>query len=156
MVPWCCGPAAGLFFCYQVQVVTEFVRDVPDAQRGQAVGIASSGMLAVQGVGVLIGGWVAGTVGVGWAVGGAGLVGVTGRVRTDRHVGPGKRSGRRAAEFNSGWRTRPARGIAPEDEQLRRKARCRVRVRVGHRHCRRLLADLDGAERTRKNFIGGG
>lgn len=68
--------ASGLFFCYQVQVVTEFVRDVPDAQRGQAVGIASSGMLAVQGVGVLLGGWVAGSVGVGWAVGGAGLVGV--------------------------------------------------------------------------------
>ncbi len=68
--------AAGLFFCYQVQVVTEFVRDVPDAQRGQAVGIASSGMLAVQGIGVLIGGWVAGTAGVGWAVGGSGLVGV--------------------------------------------------------------------------------
>lgn len=68
--------ASGLFFCYQVQVVTEFVRDVPDAQRGQAVGIASSGMLAVQGVGVLVGGWVAGTIGVGWAVGGSGLVGV--------------------------------------------------------------------------------
>ena len=68
--------ASGLFFCYQVQVVTEFVRDVPDSQRGQAVGIASSGMLAVQGVGVLLGGWVAGSLGVGWAVGGAGVVGV--------------------------------------------------------------------------------
>ncbi|HEX2903005.1 MAG TPA: MFS transporter [Jatrophihabitans sp.] len=68
--------ASGLFFCYQVQVVTEFVRDVPDAQRGQAVGIASSGMLAVQGVGVLLGGWVASGLGVGWAVAGSGLVGV--------------------------------------------------------------------------------
>lgn len=73
LVLWALG---GLFFCYQVQVVTEFVRDVPDAQRGQAVGIASSGMLAVQGVGVLIGGWVAGALGVGWAVAGSGLVGV--------------------------------------------------------------------------------
>jgi predicted MFS family arabinose efflux permease len=66
---------SGFFFCYQVQVVTEFVREVPDAQRGQAVGIASSGMLVVQGVGVLLGGWAAGSLGVGWAVAGAGLVG---------------------------------------------------------------------------------
>ncbi|MDQ2836304.1 MAG: MFS transporter [Actinomycetota bacterium] len=68
--------ASGLFFSYQVQVVTEFVRAVPDNQRGQAVGIASSGLLAVQGIGLLLGGIVAGTAGVGWAVGGAGLVGL--------------------------------------------------------------------------------
>ncbi|HTZ44957.1 MAG TPA: MFS transporter [Jatrophihabitans sp.] len=67
---------AGLFFCYQVQVVTEFVRTVPDAQRGQAVGIASSGLYAVQGVGVLLGGWVATIAGVAWSVAGAGLVGM--------------------------------------------------------------------------------
>lgn len=68
--------ASGLFFSYQVQVVTEYVRAVPDGQRGQAIGIASSGLLAVQGIGVLLGGVVAGTCGVGWAVGGAGLVGM--------------------------------------------------------------------------------
>lgn len=68
--------ASGLFFSYQVQVVTEFVRAVPDNQRGQAVGIASSGLLAVQGVGVLLGGLVAGAWGVKWAVSGAGLVGL--------------------------------------------------------------------------------
>ena len=68
--------AAGLFFCYQVQVVTEFMRAVPDGQRGQAAGIASSGLLAVQGVGVLLGGVVAGAWGVKWAVSGAGLVGM--------------------------------------------------------------------------------
>jgi hypothetical protein len=67
---------SGFFFCYQVQVMTEFVRTVPDRQRGQAIGIGSSGLLAVQGVGVLLGGWVAESVGVGWAVGGAGLVGM--------------------------------------------------------------------------------
>jgi predicted MFS family arabinose efflux permease len=68
--------AAGLFFCYQVQVVTEFMRAVPDGQRGQAAGIAGSGLLAVQGVGVLLGGVVAGAWGVKWAVSGAGLVGM--------------------------------------------------------------------------------
>lgn len=67
---------SGLFFCYQVQVVTEFVRTVPDRYRGQATGIAASGLLAVQGIGVLLGGWVASGLGVGWAVGGAGLVGI--------------------------------------------------------------------------------
>jgi MFS family permease len=66
---------SGLFFCYQVQVITEFMRAVPDGQRGQAAGIASSGLLAAQGIGILLGGLVAGVWGVQWAVSGAGLVG---------------------------------------------------------------------------------
>ena len=66
---------SGLFFGYQVQVITEFVRTVPDQQRGQAIGIASSGLLAVQGFGVLLGGAVAGLWGVNAAVAGAGLLG---------------------------------------------------------------------------------
>ncbi len=67
--------ASGLFFGYQVQVITEFVRAVPDQQRGQAIGIASSGLLAVQGFGVLLGGIVAGLWGVNGAVAAAGAVG---------------------------------------------------------------------------------
>ena len=66
---------AGLFFGYQVQVITEFVRTVPDQQRGQAIGIASSGLLAVQGFGILLGGAVAGLWGVNAAVASAGLLG---------------------------------------------------------------------------------
>lgn len=66
---------AGMFFGYQVQVITEFVRAVPDQQRGQAIGIASSGLLAVQGFGILLGGIVASLWGVNWAVASAGLVG---------------------------------------------------------------------------------
>ena len=66
----------GLFFCYQVQVVTEFVRAVPDKHRGKATSVGASGLLVVQGIGVLLGGWVASTLGVGWAVAGAGLVGM--------------------------------------------------------------------------------
>ncbi|MDQ1739396.1 MAG: hypothetical protein QOE53_1048, partial [Pseudonocardiales bacterium] len=66
---------AGLFFGYQVQVITEFVRTVPDQQRGQAIGIASSGLLAVQGFGILLGGVVAGLWGVNGAVASAGLLG---------------------------------------------------------------------------------
>jgi predicted MFS family arabinose efflux permease len=67
--------AAGLFFGYQVQVITDFVRSVPDQQRGQAIGIASSGLLAVQGFGILIGGAVASVWGVNAAVASAGLLG---------------------------------------------------------------------------------
>ena len=66
---------AGLFFGYQVQVITEFVRSVPDQQRGQAIGIASSGLLAVQGFGILYGGVVASLWGVNGAVASAGLLG---------------------------------------------------------------------------------
>jgi MFS family permease len=106
---WAC---CGLFFCYQVQVVTEFVREVPDAQRGQAVGIASSGLLAVQGVGVLLGGWVAGTLGVGWAVGGAGAAGVllalalTVMWSRASHGADGGSGGRRLVNSASGARHR--------------------------------------------------
>lgn len=66
---------AGLFFGYQVQVITDFVRTVPDQQRGQAIGIASSGLLAVQGFGILLGGVVAGAWDVNGAVASAGLLG---------------------------------------------------------------------------------
>lgn len=67
--------ASGFFFGYQVEVITVFVRTVPDQQRGQAIGIASSGLLAVQGFGILAGGIVASTWGVNAAVAAAGLLG---------------------------------------------------------------------------------
>jgi MFS family permease len=71
LILWC---LSGLFGAYLAQVFAEYARAVPDGQRGQAIGIASSGSLAVQGIGVLLGGvvawmwssvtavWVAGTV----------------------------------------------------------------------------------------------
>lgn len=53
----------GVFAAYQVQVIAEYVRAVPDHRRGQAVGVASSGLIAVQGLGVLAGGALAGVIG---------------------------------------------------------------------------------------------
>ena len=50
---------SGFFVAYQVLVVSEFVERVPKAVRGQAIGIASSGLLASQGAGLLIGGAIA-------------------------------------------------------------------------------------------------
>ena len=73
MVLWA---LSGLLFCYQVAVVAEFVQHVPDNQRGQAIGIASSGLIAVQGVGILLGGLTADLVGVIHAVSYAGLLGI--------------------------------------------------------------------------------
>jgi MFS family permease len=54
----------GLFAAYLVLIVTEFVTIVPSNVRGQAIGLASSGLLAAQGIGLLIGGGIASV----WAV----------------------------------------------------------------------------------------
>ena len=65
---------SGMAAAYQVQVATEYVRAVPAGQRGQAVGVAASGLLAVQGVGILLGGVVAARYGAATAIGLAGVV----------------------------------------------------------------------------------
>lgn len=50
---------SGLFSAYQVTAGATFVRLVPDARRGQALGFARSGLVAAQGVGVAGGGLLA-------------------------------------------------------------------------------------------------
>ncbi len=47
---------SGACTAYQVQVVAEFVGVVPPHIRGQGIGIASAGLLAAQGIGLLAGG----------------------------------------------------------------------------------------------------
>jgi len=66
---------SGMAAAYQVQVAAEYVRAVPAGQRGQAVGVAASGLLAVQGLGILFGGVVAARYGASAAIGVAGIVG---------------------------------------------------------------------------------
>ena len=51
--------ASGACMAYQVQIITEFVAAVPDRVRGQTIAVASSGLLAAQGVGLFIGGVIA-------------------------------------------------------------------------------------------------
>jgi len=53
------GACAG----YQVTASTTFMRLVPDAERGQAFGLAGSGLIAVQGLGLIAGGVLVGVVG---------------------------------------------------------------------------------------------
>jgi hypothetical protein len=45
--------ALGVFTAYQIQASTTFVRLIPDERRAQVLGWVSSGMTAVQGLGVL-------------------------------------------------------------------------------------------------------
>lgn len=54
---------AGAFAAYQVTASATFLQLVPDAQRGQAYGIARSGLIAAQGLGIVAGGLVAGLTG---------------------------------------------------------------------------------------------
>ncbi|MEU6788367.1 MFS transporter [Nonomuraea angiospora] len=49
----------GVFSAYQVTANAEFVRAVPDHRRGQAVGLAGSGLIAAQGLGIAAGGLMA-------------------------------------------------------------------------------------------------
>jgi MFS family permease len=48
--------ATGACVAYTVQIIAEYVAAVPNRARGQAIGVLSSGMLAIQGVGLLAAG----------------------------------------------------------------------------------------------------
>ncbi|HEU5269940.1 MAG TPA: MFS transporter [Jatrophihabitans sp.] len=138
---------SGLLFCYQVQVFTEFARTVPDRHRGQAIGIGSSGLLASQGIGILLGGWAASALGVGWAVAGSGLVGIAvaailGVMWLRAQTADEDTSGAVPDARPAGHRAASAEGVAPMTsetvpEPVRRGARRRL-VDVGnqqqHRH----------------------
>jgi len=50
---------AGFCSAYQVQLIAEYIGATPNGLRGQAIGVASAGLLAAQGVGLLAGGAIA-------------------------------------------------------------------------------------------------
>lgn len=64
----------GVFGAYLVQVMPAYVVAAPQARRGQAIGVAASGLLAVQGIGILLGGIVASQLNPAAAVAIAGVV----------------------------------------------------------------------------------
>jgi predicted MFS family arabinose efflux permease len=66
---------SGMCSSYLVIVIAEFVVTVPGTARGQAIGLASSTLLAAQGIGLLAGGAVAGQWGTDVAIGMAGVAG---------------------------------------------------------------------------------
>jgi hypothetical protein len=70
------GLSGSFATAYMLQAQADFVRATPDADRGRAVGLASSGIVAAQGFAVLISGLLADTADPGTAVAVAGSMGV--------------------------------------------------------------------------------
>lgn len=68
--------ASGVFASYNLPANTSFAIAVPAQRRGQAFGLAQSGLVAVQGIGLGLAGLVADEVAPLTVVGGAGVVGV--------------------------------------------------------------------------------
>jgi predicted MFS family arabinose efflux permease len=68
---------AGIGGAYQLAAAAAFVQSVPDSGRARAFGLAQSGLLVAQGLGILIGGAVAQAIGPHLVVALAGLLGLT-------------------------------------------------------------------------------
>ena len=73
LVLWALAGAGG---AYQLAAAAVFVQNLAPEGRARAFGLAQSGLLAVQGLGIVAGGAVAGVVGTPVAVGLAGLLGL--------------------------------------------------------------------------------
>lgn len=67
---------SGFASAYQTQVVPEFVTSIDVARRGQAIALASAGLLAAQGLGLLVGGVIAQVWSAGPAIAVCGAAGV--------------------------------------------------------------------------------
>ncbi|MFE5566700.1 MULTISPECIES: MFS transporter [Amycolatopsis] len=83
---------SGMCAAYQVTASTTFMRLVPDTERGQAFGLAGSGLIAVQGIGLIAGGLLVGVLGspatTVSVIALAGLVVAVPATRAWRHVAP--------------------------------------------------------------------
>jgi predicted MFS family arabinose efflux permease len=73
LVLWC---LAGAGEAYQLAAAAAFVQNLTPSARARAFGLAQSGLLAVQGLGILAGGAVANVTGAPMAVGLAGMLGL--------------------------------------------------------------------------------
>jgi hypothetical protein len=65
--------ATGLFAAYQLPAAASFVRAVPNAHRGQTIGLIGSTLIAIQGLGIVVFGVVADHVGAADAIAFAGV-----------------------------------------------------------------------------------
>jgi MFS family permease len=66
---------SGALSAFQVLTAAAFIRAIPPHRRGQTIGLASSGLLAIQGVGILVFGVVADAIGAAGAIAIAAAVG---------------------------------------------------------------------------------
>jgi MFS family permease len=69
------GVSGMLSTAYLLQTQASFVRTTPDAGRGRAIGVAASGIIAAQGLAVLVGGFLADVWNAATAIAVAGAVG---------------------------------------------------------------------------------
>jgi MFS family permease len=67
---------SGVCSSYLITAQTTFVKDVPDAQRGQVIGLARTALTVSQGIGILAAGVAADSVRPALVVAGAGVLGV--------------------------------------------------------------------------------
>ena len=67
---------SGAGSAYQVAASATFVQAAPDERRGQVVGLAASGLIAIQGVGIMVAGLVAEQLGPATTIALAGALGV--------------------------------------------------------------------------------
>jgi MFS family permease len=109
---------SGMCGAFQVQASTTFMRIVPDHHRGQAFGLAQSGLIAVQGLGIAAFGFVGDRLGAPHAIALAGLIGSVLAVglgiswerarRVDRPVAAPAPAPRRPAPARSDPRSQPS------------------------------------------------
>lgn len=64
----------GMFSAYQLQAAASFIRAVPDAHRGQTIGLIGSVLIAIQGLGIVVFGVIADHLGAAGAIALAGSV----------------------------------------------------------------------------------
>lgn len=102
----------GFFAAYQLSLMTRFVRRTPAHLRGQAVGLAASGLIAVQGIGCVAAGLLAARYSPAAAVGLAGVAGVAVVLAL---VGPLRRAERQPASEPA---TEAASALAPVAEPV--------------------------------------
>jgi predicted MFS family arabinose efflux permease len=88
---------SGVFAVYTVEAITSFTRAVPTAARGQVVGIASSGFLVAQGMGLLLAGVAAAQLGASRTVALSGALGMLTSASVARSLAASARSQRKTA-----------------------------------------------------------
>jgi MFS family permease len=93
---------SGLASAYHLPTSAAFVQAVPDAQRGQAFGVASTALKSSQGIGILLAGLIADQSSPSIAVGVMGAAGACAALAAGAAWARARRSGPGAAEIGAG------------------------------------------------------
>ncbi|HEY4019558.1 MAG TPA: MFS transporter [Pseudonocardiaceae bacterium] len=100
---------SGVFAAHDMVVQGAFVQRVPDASRGQAIGLASAAMQTAQGIGIVLGGVLAQAWTPALVVGLAGAAGVLAALAASiawlRGIAPSERGAGRSRRSSQGYRS---------------------------------------------------